>query len=85
MNSGIDLQETFIQSLTDLGLSAGVAKAVWMPLPMLLMLVGATVGVLVVVWLERKDFGGGATADWSRIYWSARCLGTCGGWLKAGL
>ena len=54
MDQGIDLQQTFIQSLMDLGLPAGVAKAVWMPLPMLLMIIGATVGVLVSVWLERK-------------------------------
>ncbi|MBH8565078.1 NADH-quinone oxidoreductase subunit NuoH [Nostoc sp. CENA67] len=54
MNSGIDLQGTFIKSLTDLGLPAGTAKAIWMPLPMILMLIGATVGVLVCVWLERK-------------------------------
>ncbi|GAB1537505.1 NADH-quinone oxidoreductase subunit NuoH [Scytonema sp. NUACC21] len=54
MNSGIDLQGTFIQSLMDLGLSAGAAKAIWMPLPMGLMIIGATVGVLVCVWLERK-------------------------------
>jgi NAD(P)H-quinone oxidoreductase subunit 1 len=54
MESGIDLQATFIQSLMDLGLPAGLAKAIWMPLPMLLMIIGATVGVLVSVWLERK-------------------------------
>jgi NAD(P)H-quinone oxidoreductase subunit 1 len=54
MNSGIDLQDTFIKSLIDLGLPAGAAKAIWMPLPMLLMIIGATVGVLVTVWLERK-------------------------------
>jgi NAD(P)H-quinone oxidoreductase subunit 1 len=54
MNSGIDLQGTFIQSLTDLGIPAGAAKAIWMPLPMILMLIGATVGVLVATWLERK-------------------------------
>ncbi len=54
MNSGIDLQESFIQTLIDLGISPGAAKAIWMPLPMLLMIIGATVGVLVVVWLERK-------------------------------
>jgi NAD(P)H-quinone oxidoreductase subunit 1 len=54
MNSGIDLQDTFIKSLMDLGLPAGTAKAIWMPLPMLLMIIGATVGVLVTVWLERK-------------------------------
>ncbi len=54
MNPGIDLQGSFIQSLMDLGLPAGLAKAIWMPLPMLLMIIGATVGVLVSVWLERK-------------------------------
>jgi NAD(P)H-quinone oxidoreductase subunit 1 len=54
MNSGIDLQGTFIDSLKQLGLPAGTAKAIWMPLPMILMLIGATVGVLVCVWLERK-------------------------------
>jgi NAD(P)H-quinone oxidoreductase subunit 1 len=54
MNPGIDLQGTFIQSLKDLGIPSGAAKAIWMPLPMFLMIIGATVGVLVVVWLERK-------------------------------
>ena len=54
MNPSIDLQHNFVQTLTDLGLSSGLAKVLWMPLPMLLMLIGATVGVLVSVWLERK-------------------------------
>lgn len=54
MNSGIDLQGSFIESVKALGLPPGVAKALWMPLPMGLMIVGATVGVLVSVWLERK-------------------------------
>ena len=54
MNAGIDLQGSFVQALTGWGLPAGVAKVIWMPLPMLLMIVGATVGVLVAVWLERK-------------------------------
>nr|B8HQP5.1 RecName: Full=NAD(P)H-quinone oxidoreductase subunit 1; AltName: Full=NAD(P)H dehydrogenase I subunit 1; AltName: Full=NDH-1 subunit 1; AltName: Full=NDH-A [Cyanothece sp. PCC 7425] len=54
MNPGIDLQGSFIELLTNVGLPPGVAKAVWMPLPMLLMLVGATIGVLISVWLERK-------------------------------
>lgn len=54
MNSGIDLQGSFVQSLRDFGVPAGAAKAVWMPVPMLLMIIGATVGVLVTVWLERK-------------------------------
>jgi NAD(P)H-quinone oxidoreductase subunit 1 len=54
MNSGIDLQESFIKSLTDLGLPADLAKLFWMPLPLFLMIIAATVGVLVCVWLERK-------------------------------
>ncbi|MGF1496740.1 MAG: NADH-quinone oxidoreductase subunit NuoH [Elainellaceae cyanobacterium] len=54
MNSGIDLQASFIQLLTQLGLPPGTAKAVWVPFPMLVVLVGATVGVLVTTWLERK-------------------------------
>jgi NAD(P)H-quinone oxidoreductase subunit 1 len=54
MKPGIDLQEIFIQSLRDFGLPPGVAKVIWMPLPMFLMIIGATFGVLVVVWLERK-------------------------------
>ncbi|MBE9126837.1 MULTISPECIES: NADH-quinone oxidoreductase subunit NuoH [unclassified Coleofasciculus] len=54
MKAGIDLQGSFIQSLKDFGIPAGVAKAIWMPLPMFLMIIGAIVGVLVVIWLERK-------------------------------
>ena len=54
MNSGIDLQGSFINSLTDLGLSPELAKLLWIPLPLVLMIIGATVGVLVTVWLERK-------------------------------
>lgn len=54
MNPGIDLQGSFIKSLTDFGIPPGAAKALWMPFPMFLMIIGATLGVLVVVWLERK-------------------------------
>ena len=54
MNSGIDLQGSFIEALKELGLPSGIARAIWLPLPMLLMIIGATVGVLVVVSLERK-------------------------------
>ena len=54
MNPGIDLQGSFIQSLIDLGVPSGASKAIWMPVPMLLMLIGATMGVLVTTWLERK-------------------------------
>lgn len=54
MNAGIDLQRSFLEALTSLGLPADIAKVIWLPLPMLLMIVGATVGVLISVWLERK-------------------------------
>jgi NAD(P)H-quinone oxidoreductase subunit 1 len=54
MNPGIDLQGTFIKSLMDLGLSSDIAKTIWMPVPMILMIIAATVGVLTCVWLERK-------------------------------
>lgn len=54
MNPGIDLQGSFINILTDLGLPIGVAKLVWIPLPMLVILIGATFAVLVTTWLERK-------------------------------
>ncbi|MDX2217257.1 MAG: NADH-quinone oxidoreductase subunit NuoH [Oculatellaceae cyanobacterium bins.114] len=54
MNSGIDLQGSFIEALTGFGLSPELAKLIWLPLPMILMLLGATFGVLVTTWLERK-------------------------------
>lgn len=54
MNPGIDLQASFVQTLIQLGLSSEVAQLIWLPLPMALMLVAATVGVLATVWLERK-------------------------------
>ena len=58
MNPGIDLQGTVINALTQLGLPSGVAKTVWIPLPMLLMLVVATVSIFICVWLERKISAG---------------------------
>ncbi|GJD15621.1 NADH dehydrogenase subunit H [Rivularia sp. IAM M-261] len=54
MNTELDFQGSFIQSLVDMGVPIGAAKAIWMPLPMVLMLIVATVGVLVCIWQERK-------------------------------
>lgn len=54
MNPGIDLQTSFVQLMEQLGLPGGAAKALWLPLPMVLMLIGATVSIFVTVWLERK-------------------------------
>ena len=51
---GIDLELSFNQAMKGLGLSSEVAHLIWLPLPMLLVLVAAVVGVLVTVWLERK-------------------------------
>ncbi|MEL6903732.1 MAG: NADH-quinone oxidoreductase subunit H, partial [Cyanobacteria bacterium J06606_4] len=58
MTPGIDLQGTFVQALTNLGLPAGAAKTVWIPLPMVLMLIVATVSIFICVWLERKISAG---------------------------
>ncbi len=54
MSQGIDLQDSFIQLLVQLGLPTGLAKTLWLPLPMTLMLISATVSIFVTVWLERK-------------------------------
>ena len=47
MNAGIDLQGTFIESLVDFGITSELAKVLWMPFPMVLMLIGAVFGVFV--------------------------------------
>lgn len=54
MNPGIDLQASFVQALEGFGLTAGAAKTVWIPLPMVLMVGAVTVLALVSTWLERK-------------------------------
>ncbi len=54
VSPGLDLELSFSQALQGLGLSAEAARLLWLPLPMLLVLVAAVVGVLVSVWLERK-------------------------------
>jgi NAD(P)H-quinone oxidoreductase subunit 1 len=54
MNSGIDLQQSVIEIFSNLGLPPAVAKLIWLPLPMVLMLVTAVLGVFTGVWLERK-------------------------------
>jgi len=51
---GLDLQASFLDLLSGFGLSDGLAQLLWLPLPMLTVLVAAVVGVLVNVWLERK-------------------------------
>jgi hypothetical protein len=54
VSPGLDLELSFSQAMQGFGLSQEVARLLWLPLPMLLVLVAAVVGVLVSVWLERK-------------------------------
>jgi NAD(P)H-quinone oxidoreductase subunit 1 len=54
MISGIDLQGSFIEVLTQLGLPSEIAQLIWIPLPMVLMIAAATFLALVTTWLERK-------------------------------
>jgi NAD(P)H-quinone oxidoreductase subunit 1 len=54
VTSGLDLQTSFTTTLQGIGLTPATAHLLWLPLPMLLVLVAAVVGVLVNVWLERK-------------------------------
>ena len=50
----LDLETGFRGLLEAGGVGPGVSRLLWLPLPMLLVLVAAVVGVLVTVWLERK-------------------------------
>ena len=54
VGAGLDLQASFVDVLQGFGLSSAAAHLLWLPLPMVMVLVAAVVGVLVNVWLERK-------------------------------
>lgn len=54
MESGINLQQGFEGTLTHWGFSPGLAHALWLPLPMLLLVTAATLGVMLLTWFERK-------------------------------
>ena len=54
VSTGLDLQGSFTTAMEGFGLAPGTAHLLWLPLPMLLVLVAAVIGVLVNVWLERK-------------------------------
>ena len=54
VNTGLDLEVSFNHLLQGMGLSSSIAHLLWLPLPMLLVLTAALIGVLVTVWLERK-------------------------------
>ena len=54
VNTGLDLEVSFNHLLQGMGLPSSIAHLLWLPLPMLLVLTAALIGVLVTVWLERK-------------------------------
>ncbi len=54
VSTGLDLELSFNNILQGFGFSPEVAHILWLPLPMLLVLSAALIGVLVTVWLERK-------------------------------
>ncbi len=54
METGLDLQRSFLELLVGWGVRTDIASAVWLPLPMLVLIAGVTVGVMVLTWLERK-------------------------------
>lgn len=54
LNTELDLEVGFNSILQGFGLSKELAHILWLPLPMLLVLTAALIGVLVTVWLERK-------------------------------
>ncbi len=54
VNPGLDLERSFNHLLQGMGLPSSIAHLLWLPLPMLLVLTAALIGVLVTVWLERK-------------------------------
>nr|YP_009057899.1 subunit 1 of NADH-plastoquinone oxidoreductase [Nephroselmis astigmatica]AID67675.1 subunit 1 of NADH-plastoquinone oxidoreductase [Nephroselmis astigmatica] len=54
----IDLQTTFVRLLLQVGIPNQIAQILWLPLPILSVVLLATFGVLVIVWLERKISAG---------------------------
>jgi len=54
MSYTMDLDERAIMWLFELGLPKELSILIWIVIPIITLLVGATLGVLVIVWLERK-------------------------------
>lgn len=54
MSVNLDLEGRVNGSLAELGVPAALSSWLWTCLPVLAVVVGATLGVLVLVWLERK-------------------------------
>jgi|TARA_B110000305_G_scaffold221957_1_gene265169 NAD(P)H-quinone oxidoreductase subunit 1 len=54
----LDLQQGFVNLFVQFGFSVTTANYFWLPFPILAVVVAAFLGVLVVVWLERKISAG---------------------------
>lgn len=54
MSYTMDLDERAVRWLFELGIPKEISILIWIIIPILTILIGATLGVLVIVWLERK-------------------------------
>ena len=54
MTSSIAIDQTIINFLIFLGVQRPLSEFVWICIPILVVVLGSTLGVLVIVWLERK-------------------------------
>lgn len=54
MSYTMDLDERAVMWLFELGIPKELSVFIWVIIPILTILIGATLGVLVIVWLERK-------------------------------
>jgi NAD(P)H-quinone oxidoreductase subunit 1 len=54
MTSTITIDQKIINFLISLGFPRQISEFLWICIPILLVIIGATLGVLVIVWLERK-------------------------------
>ncbi|MFT4899368.1 MAG: NAD(P)H-quinone oxidoreductase subunit 1 [Flavobacteriales bacterium] len=54
----LDLQQGFVNLFVHFGFSVTTANYLWLPFPILAVVISAFLGVLVVVWLERKISAG---------------------------
>nr|YP_009340880.1 NADH dehydrogenase subunit 1 [Palmophyllum crassum]BAW34827.1 NADH dehydrogenase subunit 1 [Palmophyllum crassum] len=50
----INIRDSFISSLQIFGFSSFSSKFLWIPIPILFIIVICVIGVLIIVWLERK-------------------------------
>lgn len=54
MSYTMDLDERAVMWLFELGIPKQLSVFIWISIPIISVLIGATLGVLVIVWLERK-------------------------------